>query len=112
MDYAIGYLDNHRDELKSKYPEFDKFEKRFNVSNETVDEVAASGEKEGIKKDESGLDFAMNDIKKEIKAIIARDLYSRNDFYKIYYQDDETILEALKVIKNQKEYNNLLVSVE
>ncbi len=112
LDYALGYLDNNRDELKSKYSDFDKFDKRFEVSDATLDEIIASGEKEGIEKDEEGLKFAMNDIKKEIKAIIARDLFTRDDFYKIYYQDDETILDALKVIKNQKEYNNLLVSAE
>ena len=54
----------------------------------------------------------MNSIKKEVKALIARDLFTRNDFYKVYYQDDDVILEALKVLKNQKEYNNLLVSVQ
>ncbi len=112
LDYALGYLDSHRSELKSKYPKFEKFNKQFVVSDRIIDEIAAAGEKGGIEKDEESLNFLMNDIKKEIKAIIARDLFSRNDFYKIYYQDDKAILEAMKVIKNQKEYHNLLVSAE
>ena len=112
LDYALGYLDSHRNELKSKYSDFNKFNKQFLISDEIADAIAAEGEKEGIEKDEESLKFSMNDIKKEIKAIIARDLFTRNDFYKVYYQDDKAIEEAMKVLKNQKEYNNLLVSVE
>ena len=112
LDYALGYLDSHRNELESKYRDFERYEKRFTVSDEMIAEIVAIGEKEKIKKDDESLNFSMNKIKKEIKAIIARDLYSRNDFYKIYYQDDDVILEALKVIKNQEKYNNLLVSAE
>jgi carboxyl-terminal processing protease len=51
-------------------------------------------------------------MKKDIKALIARDIYSRNDFYKIIMEDDEVIKKALEVIDNQKEYNNLLVSTD
>lgn len=110
FNYSLDYIDKHRDEIKKKYPKFDKFNKEFEVSDEIIDEVVASGEKENIEKDENGLAFSKNEMKTEIKATIARDLFSRNDFYKIYYKDDEAIKEALKVIKNQKEYNNLLAS--
>ncbi len=109
-NFALDYIDKHRRELVKKYPEFDKFNNEFEVSDDIVAEVVASGEKENIEKDEQGLAFSKNDIKTELKAIIARDIFSRNDFYKIYYKDDEAIKEALKVIKNQKEYNNLLAS--
>ena len=110
FDYAMDYIDKHREEIKKNYPEFDMFNKEFEVSDEIINEVVASGEKNDIEKDDEGLAFSKNDIKTEIKAIIARDIFSRNDFYRIYYKDDEAIKEALKVIKNQKEYNNLLVS--
>ncbi len=112
LDYAVGYIDSHRKELMDNYPDFGKFKKEFNVSDESIEEIVAAGEKEDIEKDNESLSFSVESIKKEVKAIIARDLYSRNDFYKIYYQDDDAIIEALKVIKNQKEYNNLLVSAQ
>ena len=111
-DYAVGFLDSHREELQNKYPDFDKFQNKFQVSDESIEEIVANGEKDDIEKDEESLNFSMNSIKKEVKALIARDLFTRNDFYKVYYQDDDVILEALKVLKNQKEYNNLLVSVQ
>jgi carboxyl-terminal processing protease len=96
--------------LKSNYPDFKKFEAKFEVSEEIISEIVENGVKDGIEKDEESLAFTKNDIKKLVKALLARDLYSRDDFYKVFYEDDEAVLEALKVLKNQKDYNNLLVS--
>ncbi len=75
-----------------------------------VAQITENGVKEGIELNAESLEFSRNDMKKEVKSLIARDLYSRDDFYKIYYSDDEAIIKALKVIENQKDYNKLLVS--
>ncbi|MCF6357684.1 MAG: S41 family peptidase, partial [Draconibacterium sp.] len=111
-NFVLDYVDKNRDDLKSKYPEFEKFDKDFEVTAEMINDIVARGEKEDIEKDEESLAFAEDNIKKEIKAIIARDIFSRNDFYKVYYKDDEVILKALEVLENQKEYNKLLLPAE
>ena len=109
-NFVLDYVDKNRDDIKGKYPEFKQYEKSFKVTSEMIDEIVARGEKEDIEKDEESLAFAEKSMKKEIKAIIARDIYSRNDFFKIYYKDDEVILKALEVLENKKEYNSFLVS--
>jgi len=109
-NFALDYTDSNREELNNKYPEFGKFNDKFTVTSEMIDTLVANGEKEGIEKNAESLDFTIENVKKEIKALIARDIYSRNDFFKVLYSDDEAILKALEVIENQKEYNNLLVS--
>ncbi len=111
-NYALEYIDKNRNEIKSKYPGFKNFEAKFETSDAMISEIVGNGIKDGIEKDESSLAFAKDDLKKEIKALLARDLYSRDDFYEIYYKDDKAVLEALKVIGNQKEYNKLLVSAQ
>jgi len=111
-NFVLDYVDKNRDDIKGKYPEFKQYEKSFKVTSEMIDEIVARGEKEDIEKDEESLAFAEKSLKKEIKAIIARDIYSRNDFFKIYYKDDEVVLKALEVLENQKEYNSFLVSPE
>lgn len=112
LNFALEYVDKNRGDIIKKYADFDKFNKNFEVSSEILNEIVASGEKDGIEKNEESFAYTENNMKKEIKALIARDLYSRNDFYKVYYQDDEAILKALEVIENQKEYNNLLVTTK
>lgn len=109
-NFALDYIDKHREEIKAKYPRFKDFESKFEITDDIIDDIAANGEKEGIEKNAESLLFVKNDLKKEVKAYIARDLFSRDDFYKILYRDDETVLEAVKVLSNQKDYNKLLVS--
>lgn len=111
-DFVINYVDNHRSDLKEQYPEFEAYNEKFEVTEAMVEKIVAEGEKKGIEKAQESLDFTLDTMKKEIKALIARDIYTRNDFYKVFYQDDEAILKALEVIENKKKYNNLLVTAE
>jgi carboxyl-terminal processing protease len=111
-NYTLEYIDKNREVIKSNYPDFKKFEIKFEVPEEMILGIVENGVKDGIEKDEESLAFTKDDMKKEIKALLARDLYSRDDFYKIYYKDDEAVLEALKILKNQKDYNKLLVSTQ
>lgn len=111
-NYVLDYVDHHRSDIKQQYPVFSKFDENFQVSNEMIEEIVAQGEKEGIKKDEKSLSFTLNTIKREIKALIARDVYTSNDFYKIFYRDDEAILKAMEVLKNNEAYRHLLVTAE
>lgn len=111
-NFVLDYVDSHRSELEEKYPSFDDFNKKFEITDENIEDVVAKGIEEGIEKDEESLAFLEDDIKRELKALIARDVYSRNDMYKILYEDDEAILKALDVIENQEEYENLLVTTD
>ncbi len=111
-NYVLDYIDANRNKLKSKYSDFDQFDKHFEVTSAMINKVVENGEKEGIEKDETSLEFSSNDMKKEIKAIIARDLFSRNDFYKVIYKDDKDILKAIEVLENQKKYDSYLVKTE
>jgi carboxyl-terminal processing protease len=111
-NYALEYIDKNRNSIKSKYPDFKDFDAKYETSDEMISEIVENGVEDGIEKNEESLKFGIADLKKEIKAIVARDLYSRDDFYKVYYKDDEAVIEALKVLENQKDYNNLLVTTQ
>lgn len=111
-NFALEYIDQNRNEIKSKYPDFKDFNAKYETTEKMISDIVETGIKDGIEKNEESLLFGKADLKKEIKAIIARDLYSRDDFYKVYYNDDEAVIEALRVIENQKNYNNLLVSTQ
>jgi carboxyl-terminal processing protease len=111
-NFVLDYIDRNREVLEKESEDFDKFNKNFKITDEMINEIVALGEKENIEKNEESLAFTVQEMKKEIKALIARDLFSRNEFYKIYYADDPGILKALQVIENQSEYNNHLVYKE
>jgi len=107
-NFELDYIDKNRNNLKQKYPQFNDFDKNFVVSDEVIMQIAENGVKDSIAIDTESLAFSKEDIKKEIKALMARDLYSRDDFYKVYYKDDKDILQAVKIFENQKVFDKLL----
>lgn len=111
-DFVLDYVDRHRRELTERYRDFEHYNKAFDVSPEMVEEIVATGEKKGIEKDEEGLAFTLPALKKDVKALIARDIFSRNEFYKVFNQDDDAIREALHIIGSEASYQNLLVTTE
>lgn len=77
-----------------------------------VESIVKEGEKQGVKRDDDSLNFNLSSMQLEIRALIARDLFSRNEFYQIIFEDDDAVLKALEVIENKQRYNNLLVTAE
>ncbi len=109
-NYTLDYIDKNREQIKSKYPQFKDFDSKFSVSDDIIAGIVENGVKEGIEKNEESLEFSRNDMKREVKSLLARDLYERDAFYKVYLKDDKEILKALEVIRNQKDYNSILVT--
>ena len=108
----LDYVDHNRESLKRRYPGFDGYKDKFQITDDMIETIVAQGEKEKIERDEESLRFTLDAMKRELKALIARDLYTPYEFYKIFYQDDEAILKALAVIRNQGQYNQMLVQAE
>jgi carboxyl-terminal processing protease len=111
-NFVLDYVDKNRDKLIRQYPEFEQFNKKFMISDEIIESMVTAGEKEGVERDQESIDFTRDNMKKEVKALIARDLYTRDHFYQIYYQDDKNILKALEILKDQKMFKDLLVEIK
>ena len=107
-DKVLSTMDKSRDQFKKKYPTFEKYNAGFEVDDEVIDDIVAKGEKEGIEKDEESLQFIRSQMKLQIKALFARDLFSVSCYYQIINTDDKTIGKALEVIHNSGVYNKLL----
>ncbi|HYQ58449.1 MAG TPA: S41 family peptidase [Draconibacterium sp.] len=111
-NFVLDFVDTHREELQKTYPEFDEFNEQFEITAEQIEQLVSKGIEEGIERDDESLSFLGDDLKLELKALMARDLFSRNDMYKILNVKDDAIIKALEVIENQKQYENLLVSTD
>ena len=107
-DKVLSIMDKSRDKFKKKYPTFEKYNTEFEVDDEVINDIVAKGEDEGIKKDEASLEFIRPQMKQQIKALFARDLFSVSHYYQIINTDDETINKGLEVIHNSGIYNKLL----
>ena len=111
-NFVMDYVDKNREKLTRQYPVFDQFEKKFQITDDIVESIVATAEKEGIERDQESINFTRDLMKKEIKALIARDIYTRDHFFKIYNQDDKALIKAIEVLKNQKLFKELLAKID
>jgi carboxyl-terminal processing protease len=106
--YVVSYIDQHRKELVTKYPDFQTFQTKFAVSLSMLEELFALGEKAGVKKDDDSVKVLQNVIFRQIRALIARDLYEPGDYFKIMTEDDIEVKKAMELLSDPKAYNRYL----
>jgi len=106
--FPFRYLSDHREELKTKYPSFEDFNKNFNC-----DEAFMQSFFDYVKRENPKLEFVEKDyeisknlIKLRLKANLAQDLWGVNEFFQVYNNSNEILQRAIKVL-NSKEYNSV-----
>ena len=133
---VLDIMDVNRDAFKQKYTDFKTFNDKFEVTDEMVDKIIAAGDKidadkliddgdgnpveakpeknqKEVKKvspkpDQKSIDFARPLLKKQMKALIARDLFSTSHYFQIMNAEDEAIKKAIEVINKRGEYERIL----
>ena len=99
---TLKYLDTKRDEMKKKYPTFEEYKKEFKVDEELLAIMRRQAERDSVKlKDEDEYKSSLPMISRQMKALLARDLWDMSEFYQIYNEDDETVMKAIELIKER-----------
>lgn len=133
---VLDIMDANRNEFKLKYPDFKTFNDKFLVTDEMVNKIFAAGDKidadkitedldgnpvevkpdkntkevkkESVKPDVKSVEFARPLLKKQMKALIARDLFSVSEYFEIMNAEDEAIKKAVEVFNKRGEYEKIL----
>jgi carboxyl-terminal processing protease len=133
---VLDIMDVNRESFKQKYTDFKTFNDKFEVTDEMVDKIIAAGDKidadkltddgdgnaveakseknaKEVKKvsskpDQKSIDFARPLLKKQMKALIARDLFSVSNYFQIMNVEDDAIKKAVEVINKRGEYERIL----
>ena len=78
---------------------FIAFEQNYEVPQSFINDIFAEGEKQGVKpKDDAEKEQTTKTLRRNLKALIARDLWSINEYFRIYNEDNEIVKCALKKI--------------
>jgi carboxyl-terminal processing protease len=100
----LTIIDRYRKEYESRYPNFEAYQKKFEVDDTLLGILLAEAEKVGVKYDEEQYQASLPLIKVQLKALIARDLWDMSQFYEIFNHTDKTVMKGLEVIQ-QKEFD-------
>ena len=106
--YVVGFIDKNRDDLKTHYKSFPDFKANFKVTDIMMEDLIKAGEKDSIKRDNESLKVSGSIIARQIKALVARDMYDTGAYYQIMIEDDKEVGKALEILSDQKGFNRYL----
>ncbi len=95
QQFAYGYYHDHPGMLDS-YADVATFRKKYTVNNEIFSSFLALAENNKIQPKETELASAKGYILLRIKSFLAREKFSQDAFYAVLFDEDETVLQAVK----------------
>jgi carboxyl-terminal processing protease len=98
--FTLKYVDQHRAEINKNYPDFKTFKANFTVSDAIVEEFIAAGETDEIKRDEEGLKTSGAFIRRQLKALIANQVWGTSEYYQTINDHNPIVKEALNQMKS------------
>ncbi len=119
ISFVISYIDENRKFLHKNYPNFDKFYKTFQISDEFLNDLQIFAQKEMTrilkeKKDTltkvpANYDFAnyKSVVKTELKARIARNVWGINEFYMVVNEINPLFLKSVEILRQKNEYESV-----
>ena len=106
--FVVGFIDKNRELIKAKYKSFDDFKLNFHVDDQEMEELIKAGEKEKVKRDDESLKVSGVLIARQIRALVAREIYNSGSYYQIMIEDDKEVEKALEILSNQHDFNRYL----
>ena len=95
---TTGYIEKHRQELKKKYRDFEAFDRGFQIDDAFMADVRALADKEKIAFNPEQYQRSLPLIRTQLKALIARDLWDMNEYFRVMNHTDDCVQQALKVL--------------
>ncbi|MBF1628876.1 S41 family peptidase [Prevotella sp.] len=103
MNAYLKYVDANRTTLKDLYKSFDTFNKNYVVPQSLLDTIITEGKKEKVEpKDKAELTATMPYIKVQLKALVARDLWDMNEYYRIWNEQSDIVNKAVKLASDKE----------
>jgi len=98
-DFAFEYTDVRRDEL-SRYKNYKEYLNGFEIEEPLFSDFISFAVKNGVPRDEKGIEARKVDIEVLLKALIGRNILDDQGFYPVYHQRDVTFQKAWKLLKS------------
>jgi len=107
--FVLTYLDSHRSQIKKQYDGFDAFKAHFNIDDGMLDDLVDFAEKNDVEFNKEQFKVSKEQLKMVLKARIASDVYSTNEFYEIINQNSNEVYKAIEILENWESYQQKLL---
>lgn len=103
IQQAIRYMDTQRKKLKKAYPTFEKFKAGFTVPQSLIDSVLSAATEAKLKPaSEEERTKTIDALRTQLKAVVARDLWSLNEYFCISNEENRIVQKALEVLGSSR----------
>ncbi len=106
--FTVDYVMDHRKEILEQYVDFDSFDKEFNITDDMIDDFKDFAEKEGVKWNDEQFERSESMIKLQLKALIARNEWDMESYYRVVMRDDKVVNKAVEILNDSNQYRKIL----
>lgn len=104
---TTGFIEKNRKDLQNKYKKFEAFNEKFEIDDAFLADIRALADKEKIEFNEEQYQKSLPLIKAQLKALIARDLWDMNEYFRVMNETNSSVQQALKVL-NEDIYEKII----
>lgn len=106
-EFTVQFIETRRKDLLKTYPDIKSFKNNFTDDQKLLDEFVAFAETKEVPRNEKDLEASGPQIKTVLKGLIARNLFNMNAYFEIVGTNDDELIKAIEVIKNDSLFQKL-----
>ncbi len=111
FQFALSYLDSHRDEMEEKYTDLSAFKDGFEITEEFEQQLIEYGEGKKVEFDQAGFDESKELLHIQMRALLARNLWGSSAYFEVFNEINPTFLQAVKVLEDKKAFKKQGIAV-
>jgi carboxyl-terminal processing protease len=108
--FVLEYVDQNRKDLLLQHPDIENFAGTFKLDDKLLSRFIQYANSKGIPYNEKDYVISREQIDLLLKAYIARDLWSNNEFYYISNEKDPKFETAVTILRNWGKYEAMLLN--
>ncbi len=101
---SLRYLDDNREQIVSSYTSIADFERGFEVNDDFLSQLREQGKNDGVEPaDDDEYERSLPELKKQLKMLVARDLWDMNDFMMMYNHTNDLFIKAYELVQKKNQ---------
>jgi carboxyl-terminal processing protease len=98
---TLRYVDKNRKKLKARYADFADFHRSFTLPQDVIDRLFSDAAKQNVKpKDDEEQQKTMPYLTEQMKALVARDLWTMDEYFTIVNEQNDIVQRGLQMVKH------------
>ncbi len=103
-----NFSTKNADKIRSRYNNFETFDREWTAPQELIDELIKNGDEAGVKFNQEEFEMAKTLMFRQIKAVVARNVWASGDYYKVMNAMNAPLQKAIEILNTTKNIQQYL----